>query len=199
MKKIFIIPFAIIALISCEETYDNKIEELQNEAEILAKNGANNSIDFNDALVSEWTLVEVEMYKIVDLDERNVPEAEFVREIKKSLEAVDQVNNNLNKMEVYSNGGKPFLESLKKFVEESRKVIMVYSDNSTILSIPEDDWTNEDIDNFNEVYLAAYQEYVDADTEFGNEQIIFANLNNFGLEIDEAYQADVIYEESKEK
>ena len=71
MKKLLYLPLCAAFLMSCggnEETFDNMADELAHDAEVVAKEGANDIYEYNDALISEQTLLQVEFEKITDLD-----------------------------------------------------------------------------------------------------------------------------------
>jgi len=198
MKKLYILPVAFgMLLVSCSSG-ETTIEDLQHEAEAVAEDGANDIYEFNDALLSEVTLIEVEFAKIYDLDEQDVSEEEFSSEAKKSLEVIAGVQDNLEKMEPYGSG-KGFLDAVRDYADQSETVMNLYYDYSKLLSIPDVDWTDDQLDEFLEVFEPAEEAHSDAYDEIGTEQEIFASMNGTSVEEEATFDAQEIYEESKEK
>ena len=96
MKKSLILPLVFGAMLSCgEHTAADTLTDLQNEGESLSDSYMTD-VKFNDALVSEATLIDVELYKIMDLDDKNVPEEELRAELAASIAVLDKIDENLS-------------------------------------------------------------------------------------------------------
>tara|TARA_B100000809_G_C15064534_1_gene503686 strand:- start:362 stop:958 length:597 start_codon:yes stop_codon:yes gene_type:complete len=198
MKNLYILPLAFSILLTSCGSNESAIEELQHEAEMVVENGADDIYEFNDALLSEMTIIEVEFAKIYDLDDQNVSEEEFSSEAKKSLDVIDGVQENLAKIEPYGSG-KGFLDAVVDYANQSETVMNLYLDYSKLLSIPDLDWSDEQLDEFIEVFEPAEKAHSDTYDRIGSEQDTFANLNGTSVEDEASFDAQEIYEETKEK
>ena len=199
MKKLLFIPLAAtLALTSCGGGED-AIEELQHEAEMVAEDGANDIFEYNDALLSEVTLIEVEFAKIYDLDEQDIPADEFASEVEKSLKVVADVRKNLSNIDAYGAGGEGFLQAVKDYAAESKIVMELYLDYSDLLAIPDVDWSDDELNDFIDVFEPAENAHGDAYDNISTQQDVFASMNGTSVEEDAAFDAQEIYDESKEK
>lgn len=198
MKKLYILPIAFGMLLASCGSGETTLEELQHDAEAVVEDGAGDIYEFNDALLSEVTLIEVEFAKIYDLDEQDVPMEEFSSEAEKSLEVIAGVKKNLADMEPYGSGA-GFLNAVRDYADESEKVMNLYYDYSELLSIPDADWTDEQLDEFLDVFEPAEEAHSDAYDNISAEQDIFASMNGTSVEEEATFDAQEIYEESKEK
>ncbi len=199
MKRLLILPFTFGLVLSCgEQTSKDAISELQNDGESLSDIYMT-EVKFNDALVSEATLIDLEFYKILDLDEKNVPESQFRAELDSSLGILDKIDLNLSVVDPSFSGGATFLTAMKDLSLKSRTLIQFYIKNVTILSKTENDWTEEELDNFNTDYGTIFDAYSDANDNVIVTQEKFASLNNMELFENTDYDAEAIYNNSTQE
>ena len=201
MKKLYFIPLSLLfATTSCGDgNHENTIEGLQNEANMVIEDGANDIYEYNDALLAEMTLIEVEFVKVADIDEQDIAEEEFIREVEKSLDIIAQVQSNLEQIEPYGSGGEGFLTAVKEFAAESEILMKLYLGYSEQLSIPDAEWSEDDIDEFLEIFEPAELAYDDAYNNINDKQSFFASMNGTSVEEEVSFDAQEIYDELKEK
>lgn len=199
MKKILLLPIAFGLLLSCgEHTAQDTLSELQNNGESLGDSFMT-IVKFNDALVSEQTLINVELYKIMDLDEKDVSESQYSAEIDSSLAIIDKIDLNLSKVEPSYAGGEHLLSSMKMLSLKSKELIQFYKDHVTVLSKSDDLWTQEELDEFNTNYDIKFDAYSEAHDNFSASQESFASLNDMVLFEDSELDAEVIYNNSTQE
>lgn len=199
MKKLLLLPLSFGLLMSCgEHTAKDTITELQNDGESLSDNYMT-LVKFNDALVSEATLIDIELYKIFDLDEQNIPESQFKAELDSSLMVFDKIDMNLSNVNQSFSGGAGLLNAMKEFSIESRALVQFYMDNVSILSITEDNWTDEQLNNFDIEYAVKHEAYSMALDNFSDAQETYASLNNMELVEDADLDAETIYNNSTQE
>ena len=200
MKKLLYIPIFAAFAVSCgenEQTFDNTADALAHDANVVAEEGANDIYEYNDALLSEQTLLQVEFEKVIDLDDRDVPEEEFILETKKSIEAIHDIQATLDKIEPYGAGGEGFLQAVKDFAVETETYIKLYLDYSEIMSTPDEDLTEDQINDFYEAFEPVDEAYNEAFDAIIEKQEIFAAKNGTSVEEESSFDAHAVYEETK--
>jgi hypothetical protein len=199
MKKTLLLPIVFGLILSCgQHTAKDTISELQNDGESLS-DAYMTIVKFNDALVSEQTLINIELYKIMDLDEKNVPESQFSAELDSSLAVIGKINLNLSAVDPSYSGGAALLSSMKDLSLTSKNLIQFYKDHVTVLSKDEELWTEEELDEFNTNYDIKFDAYSEAHDKFSISQEDFATLNDMILVEDSDLDAEVIYTNSSQE
>lgn len=181
-------------LLSCGSS---TVEDLQDTADTVIEDGTNDIFEYNDALLSEVTIIDVEFVKIADLDEQDVTKHEFEKEALKSLDIISNVQENLTKIEPFGSGADDFLQAVKEFAFESEKLMKLYLGYAEQLSIPDEEWSDQDIDDFLEIFEPAELAYDDAYNNINDKQGIYASKNGTFVEEDASFDAQEIYNESK--
>lgn len=202
MKKLLYIGIFTAFTISCgenQETFENTADSLTHNAESVAEEGAENITEYNDALLAETTLLQIEFSKINDLDEQDVPEEEFILEANKSIESIHNIQETLNNIVPYGAGGEDFLQAVKDFAITSETYIKLYLEYSAIMPIPDDELTEEQINKYLEDFLPIDDAYSEAFNNISSKQEIFAQKNGAYVEEEASYNAEAIYQNSKEK
>jgi len=199
MKKKLILPLVFGLFLSCgDHTAKDTISELHHDGESLSDSYMT-LVKFNDALVSEQTLINIELYKISDLDEKNVPESQFIAELDTSFTILDKIDLNLSTVDPNFSGGKDLLSAMKNLSLKSRNLVQFYMDNVTILSKVDELWTEEELASYNTDYDIKFDSYSQAHDNFASKQETFAKLNNMQLFEDKNFDAEAIYNNSIEE
>ncbi len=208
MKKLFLIPLAATYMISCgsdnghsSSDITDAIEDmdLEHAADMVVEDGANDIYEYNDALLSEVTLVEVEFTKLNDLDKQDIPAKEYEAEVEKSMEVIDHAQKNLTNIEPFGSGGEDFLDAVKGYMTESRKLMRLYFDYAADFEIPDEEWTDERYTAYVEDFEPAFEAYSKAYDNINAKQEIFASMNGTSVEESASFDAEQIYEETKDK
>ena len=195
MKKLLLLPITALLITSCGEEPKNELEAQENIAENIEAGAVYGPVDYNDGLLAEITILEVKIQMLEDLDAKDVPTEEMVAACKESMAEYDKVLTALNKIEPYGVKGDEFKQAVIELVKHTGKVISLYNEYSSILSVPDADWTNENAQIWDDAYNAIYDDYEIANDKCIEVQGQYASLNNMSLDYTGA-TAEEIYEES---
>jgi len=197
MKKLLLLPITALLITSCGEAPKNELEAQENIAENIEAGKVYGPVDYNDGLLAEITILEVKLAMLADLDAKDVPTEEMVAACKESQAEYDKVMIALNKIEPYGVKGEEFKEAVIELVKQTGKMFGLYNEYSSILAVPDAEWTNENAEIWDEAYNAIYDEYEIANNACIDIQDEYANLNNMRLDYTGS-TAEEIYEESIE-
>ena len=195
MKNLLLLPFATLLLISCEEAPKNELEVQENTAADLESGRVYGSVDYNDGLLAESTLLDVKMAMLEDLDAADVSRDEMVAACKDAMAEYDRVISALNSVEAYGVKGEEFKQAVIDYVKTTGRIFNMYNDYADLLAIPDSEWTEEKASIWDETYNAIFEDYIAANDKCIEVQEAYASLNDMRLEYSGS-TAEEIYEES---
>jgi len=180
MKLLILLSLVVSILSSCKEHLSEDITP-----ELIDYNNSISIVEFNDTMLYELQLIDLELYKTTDLDDQNVPKVVFESSLLASLRLIDSLNSieYLKEMAPTYSGGIDFYNEKKAVLLKSRQLIQYYFDNVDLLSKPEDNWTTKEIDTFYDNYAIIYKAYLNSHVSFELAQEKFATLNELELYI----------------
>lgn len=197
MKKLLLLPITALLITSCGDAPKNELEAQENIAENIESGKIYGPVDYNDGLLAEVTILEVKIAMLEDLDAKDVPTEEMVKACKESMKEYDKVMSALQKIEPFGVKGIDFKLAVIELVKNTGKVIGLYNEYSSILAVPDAEWTTENAEIWDDAYNAIYDDYELANDDCIEIQGQYASLNNMSLDYTGS-TAEEIYEESIE-
>lgn len=188
MKLLQLACLVTLFFISCKEnkkvTTHDKIESNENEAPLKLNESPQDIFTFNDTLLSKIILVENEFIKINEVDETNPTKEQFIEEVEKSLAVLDSIKTIFTQTSVVGRGGDEFLASVITYTTECENYMHLYIDFSHLFIIPENEWSEIEINQFILAFEPAETKLNMAHNNIKISQDNFANLNNTVIEKD---------------
>ncbi len=199
MKKNFIFLFTGLALVltSCgEESSTPNLDETENDAAKIDDGQADDVVEFNDGIVAHIDMGEVQMAKLMDLDDQDVSAAEMLAAAEETIGDVEQRIGKLEKLNPTGPGAEDFLSAAIDHLKNVREVAQVYADFSEDLEIPDSLWTEDMGAMWMNLAEPIFADYEDSYEQLELTQSSFANMNNMDI-IPSDVTIDDLYEESK--
>jgi hypothetical protein len=197
LSYILLCPFFIISCEVKKTGFNSETDALTLNAKTLVKDGANDISEYNDALISETVLLQLEFEKIADLDSLDIPEEEFTFEAKKSIKAIQNIQENLHSIDFYGNEGEALLVAVINFAVESEAYIKLYLDYTKLMTIPDKEWTEDQINEYIDVFGPPTESYLKAFEDINLKQHVFAKKNGALVVENESFNSKVVYQNSK--
>jgi hypothetical protein len=195
MKKLLLLPIAALLFSSCDQGPKNELEAQENIAENIESGKVYGPVDYNDGLLAESMLVDVKFAMLRDLDDKDVSAEDMKAACAESMEEYDRVMSALGKIEPYGEKGGDFKTAIINYVRVAGRFFNMYNDYADQLAIPDTEWADEDLENWDEIYTAIMDDFSAVNDIVIEVQSEYASLNRMLLE-DKGSDAEEIYEES---
>lgn len=198
MKINFIYPIAatLIFFASCESHEpETALEENEQQIEAI-EDGADNIIEFNDGIVAHIDMGEVQLAKLMDLDAMDASPEEI---ISSSMEANGDIASRISvlaELKPFGYGGEEFLDAAIQHLTNVLEITNVYSDFASELAIPDEEWTDEMIEKWENLAEPVFSKYEDSYTQLEFAQEEYGALNEMDI-IPSDVTIEELYEETK--
>ncbi len=176
MKKLLtLLLLSALVVSSCgEKTTEEKIEDMEKDAENLENGNANDAVEYNDGLVGMQGRVYQYFIELGNAEEHE----DKVKIVDKALAECDDVLASLDDVKPYS-GGRRLLNALIASIEVNQKS---FEKLKRMLEIEgQEEYTEEDEAEYNELLETLDEGEAAADAEFEAAQQEFARNNNMTL------------------
>ncbi|MCB9188804.1 MAG: hypothetical protein H6599_05935 [Flavobacteriales bacterium] len=199
MKKNLLLLFAglSLAFTSCGDSApESNLEETQHDADQIADGQADGVVEFNDGIVAHVDMGELQMAKLMDLDDQDVPAAEMLAAANEAMADVEQRIKTLEALSPTGIGGDDFLSSAIDHLKNVKAVAEVYAEFSNDLETPDSLWTEDMGAMWMNLAEPIFADYEDSYTQLEISQGTYGSLNNMDI-IPSDVTIEDLYEESK--
>lgn len=138
-----------------------------------------NPVGFNDGLVEHIDKSEGYLLELSDLDDEDVSGDEMSKAAKTILADLDKRIEELEKTDAGADGGKEFLDATINQLKSTKALIEAYEQFAEDLSIPDDEWTDEMLDDWDMATSPLYEKYDETFEALEKAQTTFASKQDY--------------------
>jgi hypothetical protein len=189
MKKMYLAGIAAAMLLaSCGESNDALGNQLSDAASVeeasksFGEGGATNGEEYFSGIVAEVVGVDVKFREVTELDKMDASE----EKIKEVLDdAKQRIADGRKALDMYSDKTWPKRKefhdlTIEWFASIESLVDDYLYDLAAPMAKPDEEWTDEEVDFYNE-YMVALEDYYEVDNRWVDFQYEYASANNFEI------------------
>lgn len=200
MKKNLLLLFAGITLVfsACESSTpeEEALNDAKHDAEQIEDGQADGVIEFNDGIVAHIDMGELQLAKLMDLDEADVSVDEMNAAVQEAkIDIADRIYA-LENLTPTGVGGADFLSAAIDHLDKVSLVVHVYGNFAAELETPDSLWTEEMGTAWMNMAEPSFADYEDSYELLEIEQSNYGSLNNMDI-IPSDVTIEEMYEESK--
>lgn len=189
MRKIYLAGMAATLLLaSCGESNDaldtqlTDSESVEQAAISFAEGGATNGEDYFSGIVAEVVGVDVKFREVTELDKMDASAEEITAVLD---EGKQKIADGRKALDMYADASWPkrkeFHDLTLEWFASIESLIDTYLyDLAAPMSKADDEWTEEEVDFYNE-YIVALEEYYEVDNRWVDFQYEYASANGFEI------------------
>ncbi|MGB1102461.1 MAG: hypothetical protein ACPG21_02415 [Crocinitomicaceae bacterium] len=189
MKKIYLAGMAAtLMLASCGENNDaldtqlTDSESVEEASKSFGEGGATNGEEYFSGIVAEVVGVDVKFREITELDKMDASAEEITKVLDEGKEKIEAGRKALD---IYSDATWPKRKEFHDITLEWFASIEALMDDylydlATPMAKPDDEWTEEEVDFYNE-YIVALEAYYEVDNRWVEFQYEYASANGFEI------------------
>ncbi len=174
---------------SSGESLTNALDEALTESDDIeaavasfSEGGARDGEEYFSGILAEVVEVDVKFREVEALDEIDASQEDIVRVLDTTIVMIADARKALDLYtgENWSKRAEFHELSLEWFASVETLINDYVYDLSEAMAKPDEEWTDEEIDLYNE-YLVAYDDYLDVDSRWVDFQYVYAEANGFTI------------------